>query len=72
MSIITMNMSSYAVEDSSFAEDRREMELANRAQQAELALQQVVEQTGRRSALPPSLANIDAGTFLQEMYDYRA
>jgi hypothetical protein len=67
-----MNMSSYAIEDSSSADVRCEIERANWAHQAELALhQQVVEQTGRCGALPPSLANVDAGMFLQKMHAYR-
>lgn len=73
MSIITMNMSSYAVEEATPADDHRETERTTWAHQAALALrQQVVGQTGKRVTLPPSLANIDAGMFLQEMRAYRA
>jgi hypothetical protein len=72
MSIITMNMSSYVVEETSPADVRHEIERANWVHQTELALgQQVVEQTGRRGTLPPSLANIDAEMFLQKMSAYQ-
>jgi hypothetical protein len=69
---IVMNMSSYAIEESSPLEAQYEVERANWTRQAELALQQqVVTRVDRHSALPPSLANIDAEVFLQEMYAYR-
>lgn len=72
MSIITMNMSSYVIEEASPADEQREMVKAW-AHRAEPALrQQVVEQTGKRITLPPSLAHIDAEVFLQEMRAYRA
>ena len=73
MSIVTMNMSSYVIEEFAAEDVWREAERENWEHRAELVLQQqLVEQTDRRITLPPSLANMDVGMFLQEMSTYRA
>lgn len=68
---IVMNMSSYVIEETSPADARYDVERANWNPQAQLAVQHAAIEPARHAVLPPSLANIDAEAFLQEMYACR-
>jgi len=64
---IVMNMSSYVVEEETGYDD--EVMSAGWNPQLELATQQhVVTLMDKHAALPASLANVDADSFLQKMY----